>query len=52
VLSRLDGERNGDQEVVVALARVDVEAEPLIGVEGRAGQAGLVPKLIESSGVF
>ena len=46
MLSCLHGEGDGDQEIVVALARIDAEAEPLVGVEGRAGQAGLIPELV------
>ncbi|MSQ23857.1 MAG: hypothetical protein EXR58_04795 [Chloroflexi bacterium] len=44
MLRGLHGEGDGDQEVVVAFARVDVPAEPLVGVEGGAG---LAPELVE-----
>jgi hypothetical protein len=43
----LDGESDGDQEIVVPVARVDVVAEALVGLDGGAGQARLLPELGE-----
>ncbi|MSQ23125.1 MAG: hypothetical protein EXR58_01020 [Chloroflexi bacterium] len=47
MLGGLDGEGDGDEEVVVALAGIYVPGEALVGMEGGAGEAGLAPELGE-----